>query len=77
LSLEEYKAMEARLYGELLRACRRYEDELSIISVLGILDLVKGELRELDKANRDIMKGEIPSPEEEAVGETGDLETIL
>ena len=59
--------MEARLYGELMKSCRRYSNELSIISVLGILDLVKQEISELDKTHRKIMKSEIPVPDDNPV----------
>jgi hypothetical protein len=48
--LFEYKALETRLYGELLKACRRY-NKLSIISIVGILELVSQEMRELDKTD--------------------------
>jgi hypothetical protein len=49
--LLEYKAMETRLYGELSKACRRYHNKLSIISIVGILDLVQQEMKDLDKAD--------------------------
>ncbi len=47
----EYKAMETRLYGELIKSCRRYHKQLSIISIVGILDLVKQEIMDLDKTD--------------------------
>lgn len=47
--LLEYKAMETRLYGEVLKSCRRYHNKLSIISIVGILDLVQQEMKDLDK----------------------------
>jgi hypothetical protein len=49
--LIEYKAMETRLYGELMKACRFYQNKLTLISILGILELVKQDIRELDKTN--------------------------
>jgi hypothetical protein len=49
--LLEYKAMETRLYGELLKTCRRYHNKLSIISIVGILDLVTQEMKDLDKTD--------------------------
>jgi hypothetical protein len=49
--LFEYKAIETRLYGELLKLCRRYNDQLSIISVVGILELVSQEMKDLDKTD--------------------------
>jgi hypothetical protein len=59
-ALNEYKALETRLYGEILKPCRRYSNKLSIISILGILDLVKQEMKDLDKENLRFMKEEIP-----------------
>ena len=49
--LFEYKAMETRLYGELLKACRRYNNKLSIISIVGILELISQEMKDLDKTD--------------------------
>lgn len=49
--LLEYKAMETRLYGELIKSCRRYHKKLSIISIVGILDLVQEEMKDLDKTD--------------------------
>ena len=49
--LFEYKAMETRLYGELLKACRRCNNKLSIISIVGILELVSQEMKDLDKTD--------------------------
>jgi len=54
--LLEYKALETRLYGELIKACRRYNNKLSIISIVGILDLVSQEMKDLDKANFKMME---------------------
>jgi len=75
LSLDDYKALEAKLYGELMKACRRYSNDLSIISVLGILDIVKQEVSELDKTHRKIMKGELSS-DNEGSNETEDFDTF-
>ena len=49
--LIEYKAMETRLYGELMKSCRFYQNKLTLISILGILELVRQDIRELDKTN--------------------------
>ena len=49
LQLDEYKSMETKLYGELVKSCQSYSVELSIISIIGILDLVKQEIKDLDK----------------------------
>jgi hypothetical protein len=47
--LVEYKALETKLYGELTKACRWYHNKLSLISIVGILELVKQEIKDLDK----------------------------
>lgn len=49
--LFEYKALETRLYGELLKTCRRYNNKLSIISIVGILELISQEMKDLDKTD--------------------------
>lgn len=54
--LLEYKAMETRLYGEVLKTCRRYHNKLSIISIVGILDLVSQEIKDLDKSDFKVME---------------------
>lgn len=48
---EEYKILETRLYGELIRSCQRYNTKLRLISILGILDYVKHEVMDLEKEN--------------------------
>ena len=53
LDLKEYKSKETRLYGELMKICRSYSDELNLISVLGILDIVKQGLKHLDHQSGD------------------------
>jgi hypothetical protein len=57
--LFEYKALETRLYGELIKTCRRYHNKLSIISIVGILELISQEIRELEKADLKNMDEEI------------------
>jgi hypothetical protein len=46
----EYKNFEMELRRELMTSCRRYIKKLSIFSILGILDFVKQETVELEKA---------------------------
>lgn len=48
---DEYKILETRLYGELIRSCQRYNTKLRLISILGILDYVKQEILDLEKEN--------------------------
>jgi len=57
--LFEYKALETKLYGELIKTCRRYHNKLSIISIVGILELISQEIRELDKTDLKNMDEEI------------------
>jgi hypothetical protein len=49
--LVEYKAMETKLYGELMKTCRWYHNKLSLISIVGILELISQEIKELDKTD--------------------------
>ena len=56
LPLEEYKNSETHLYGELVKACRRYSGVLDIISLLGILEMVKQEIKDLERTNLKYMK---------------------
>jgi hypothetical protein len=53
--LFDYKAIETRFYGELLKTCRWYNNKLSIISIVGILELISQEMKDLNKTDsRDI-----------------------
>lgn len=58
LPLEEYKNSEIHLYGELVKICRRYSGVLDIISLLGILEMVKQEIKELERTNLKHMKND-------------------
>ena len=60
LPIEEYQTLETRLYGELMRSCQRYCTKLRIISILGILDVVKQEIWNLEKENMKFMDKESP-----------------
>ena len=60
LPAEEYKTLETRLYGELMRSCQRYGTKLRIISILGILDFVKQEIMDFEKENMKFMDDESP-----------------
>jgi hypothetical protein len=59
--LIEYKALETKLYGELMKACLFYHNKLSLISIVGILDLVSQEIKELDKTDHKNVDEEIIS----------------
>ena len=57
---DEYKILETRLYGELIRSCQRYGTKLRLISILGILDYVKQEIMDLEKENMKFMYDKSP-----------------
>ncbi|UCF13441.1 MAG: hypothetical protein JSW06_04070 [Thermoplasmatales archaeon] len=63
LPAEEYKTLETRLYGELMRSCQRYVTKLRLISILGILDFVKQEIMDFEKENMKFMDDESPEGE--------------
>ena len=66
VSLEEYRLFETQLHHDLMNACRKYISKLSIVSVLGILDVVKQETVELEQATkRTFEKKEFNLDEEE------------
>lgn len=65
MTLESYRALEFELHSELMKTCRRYIHELGIISMLGILDVVKQEVIELEKVSRKIIRDEETQTEEE------------
>jgi hypothetical protein len=49
--LIEYKALETKLYGELMKSCRFYHNKLSLMCIVGILELVSQEIKDLDKTD--------------------------
>lgn len=51
-SLKEYRALEATLHRDLMNCSRRYLNELGIVSIVGIMDIVKQEIVELEKATK-------------------------
>lgn len=51
-SLEEYRNAEAELHTELINISRRYLPKLGIVSLVGVLDVVKQEVRELERVSR-------------------------
>ena len=57
---EDYKTLETRLYGELIRSCQRYGTKLRLISILGILDYVKQEIMDLEKENMKFIDDKSP-----------------
>ena len=51
-TLKDYKTYEIQLHRELINSCRKYSNSLSIVSILGILDIVKQETIELEHATK-------------------------
>jgi len=52
MSLEEYRTLEIQLHTELMKICRRYINEIGIVSIMGIIDIVKQETIELERATK-------------------------
>jgi len=52
-TLKDYREYKVRFHGELMNICREYLNKLSIVSIIGILEIVKQETIELDKATRE------------------------
>ena len=59
-TLEEHKNYEIQLHRELMNSCRRYINKLSIVAILGILDFVKQEVFELERATKQTLHDEKP-----------------
>ena len=50
--LREHKELEAILHRELMNYLRKHLNRLGIVSVIGIMDIVKQEIIELEKATK-------------------------
>jgi len=59
-ALKDYKTYEIQLHRELMNSCRKYKNHLSIVSILGILEIVKQETVDLERATQ-----KVPPREEE------------
>ena len=57
-TLEEYRQLEMQLHLELMNTCRKYISKLGIVSIIGILDIVKQETIELERATKKTFKKE-------------------
>ncbi len=51
-SLREHKELEAALHREFMNCSRKYLNKLGIVSIVGIMDIVKQEIVELEKATK-------------------------
>jgi len=58
ITLREYRQLEMQLHLELMNTCRKFISKLGIVSIMGILDIVKQEAMELEKAMRESIKRE-------------------
>jgi len=77
MTLEEYRGLEVELHRDLMKVCRKYINELGIVSIMGILDIVKQESMELEKATSKIMKGEEPVTEDKNEDEAKTADSSL
>ena len=57
-TLEEHKNYEIQLHRELMNNCRKYINKLSIVTIIGILDYVKQEVVELERATKQTLHNE-------------------
>lgn len=57
-SLDEYRILESNLHRELVNCCRKYLNELGIVSIVGLIDIVKQEVVELEKATKTYVERE-------------------
>ena len=67
-SLEDYRTAETEFHTELMAVSRKYINKLGIVSLMGVLDIVKQEVRELEKAtnkNLDTEQHQPPQPSPE------------
>jgi hypothetical protein len=69
ITLKDYRALEIELHRDLMKVCRKYITELGIVSIMGILDIVKQEAMELEKATNKVIMKEEPIAEDNIEGE--------
>ena len=72
-SLEDYRQLEMQFHLELMNCCRKYINQLGIVSIIGIIDIVKLEAKELEKATRKTFEREKLESDE---GEKTNLGTL-
>ena len=51
-TMEDYRAAESEYHTELMGISRRYLSKLGIVSLMGVLDIVKQEIMELEQATK-------------------------
>jgi hypothetical protein len=60
IALDQHRQLESQLHLELTNACRKYMSKLGIVSIIGLLDIVKQESIELERATNKSLKSEKP-----------------
>ena len=60
IPLDQHRQLESQLHLELTNACRKYMSKLGIVSIIGLLDIVKQESIELERATNKSLKSEKP-----------------
>jgi len=56
-NIEDFRQQEVQLHLELTNICRRYISKIGIVPIIGILDIVKQETIEFERAtNKDLDK---------------------
>ena len=58
ITLNQYRSLEVKLHLELMKTISNYITELGIVSILGILNVVKQETIELERATKREFKDE-------------------
>ena len=57
-SIDGYKAIELEFHRDIMNICRKYINHLTLVSVIGTLDMAKNETIELMRATRKDMSDE-------------------
>lgn len=60
IHLDRHRQLESQLHLELTNSCRKYLSKLGIVSIIGLLDIVKQESIELERATNRSLKSEKP-----------------
>jgi len=63
-TLKNYKDYEVQLHRELTNSCRKYLNTLSIVSILGILEIVKQETLEFEQATKNTLNQNVESEQD-------------
>jgi hypothetical protein len=63
-SHKNYKDYEVQLHRELTNSCRKYSNTLSIVSILGILEIVKQETIEFEQATKNTFNQNVESEQD-------------